>query len=180
MKYLISLLLIFIIGLNSCGSKSPKNDNNKNELLKWYGKEILLPKEMEIRSNLKVIKCPDLFSEKYKIIVYVDSNGCVPCRLVLFEWRELIKETKRLKIDVAFLFYISLNNYQIFEQEVLKNKFEYPVIYDRDDRINQLNHFPKNQQFHFFLLNSKNKVLLVGNPIGNLKLKQLYLQQISK
>jgi hypothetical protein len=180
MKYLIPLLLLIAIGLNSCLLKSSKNDNNKQELLKWYGKEILLPKKVEIKSNLKVIKYPALFNAKYKILVYIDSNGCIPCRLALSEWRELIKETQQLNRNITYLFYISLNKYDLFEQEILSNQFKYPVIYDRYDKINRLNHFSPKQQFHIFLLNDKNKVLLVGSPIGNPQLKKLYIQQMSK
>ena len=34
------------------------------------------------------------------------------------------------------------------------------------------------ERFHTFLLNKENKVVLAGNPVGNNKLKRLYLEAI--
>ena len=39
-------------------------------------------------------------------------------------------------------------------------------------------HLPDKEEFHTFLLDEENRVLLVGNPVRNIKLKKLYLDVI--
>ncbi len=42
-----------------------------------------------------------------------------------------------------------------------------------------LNHFPSDVNFQTFLLDSQNKVLAIGNPVHNKKVRDLYLQIIA-
>ena len=44
------------------------------------------------------------------------------------------------------------------------------------DKFNILNHFPSEKAFQTFLLNKKNKIIAIGNPILNPKVKELYLK----
>ncbi|WP_353937941.1 DUF1573 domain-containing protein [uncultured Bacteroides sp.] len=47
------------------------------------------------------------------------------------------------------------------------------------NQLNALNNFPSgNEMFHTFLLDKDNKVLAIGNPIHNPKVKELYLKII--
>lgn len=61
-----------------------------------------------------------------------------------------------------------------------KNKFEHPIFYDTLNKMEKLNHFPKNNTFRTFLLDKNNHVILVGNPIGNKTLWNLYKQIITR
>jgi hypothetical protein len=45
--------------------------------------------------------------------------------------------------------------------------------------IERLNHFPKQQQYQCFLLDKDNKVLMIGNPVTNPKIWDLYKAQIA-
>ena len=44
---------------------------------------------------------------------------------------------------------------------------------------NTINRFPSHQEFQTFLLDSDNKVLFIGNPVHNLRVKEMYLSEIS-
>ncbi len=46
------------------------------------------------------------------------------------------------------------------------------------DSLNVLNHFPSETAFQTFLLDKDNKVVAIGNPIHNSKVKDLYLKII--
>ncbi len=37
-----------------------------------------------------------------------------------------------------------------------------------------------NQRYHTFLLSRKNEVILVGNPLLNSKIRELYISEINK
>ena len=57
-----------------------------------------------------------------------------------------------------------------------RDAFIYPVCFDEMDDFNRLNHFPGEMTFQTFLLDKDNKVVAIGNPVHNPKLKELYLK----
>ena len=60
-----------------------------------------------------------------------------------------------------------------------KNKFDYPIFYASKNNINKINNFPEQIEYQTFLLNQDNRVLIIGNPIKNEKLWNLYLRTIN-
>jgi hypothetical protein len=56
--------------------------------------------------------------------------------------------------------------------------FDLPVCIDRKDRLNKLNRFPSDITFQTFLLDRDNKIVVIGNPIHNLAVKELYIKQL--
>jgi hypothetical protein len=181
MKKTTLFLLVTLLMFISCGTRrNGDKDKLKQALSMWIGKEIYLPKDLEIKVREKDTICKDIFSKKFKVLTYVDSIGCTACKFKLFEWGEIIKKVLRNNRNVSFLFYVHSNDYDKLEKLMQINKFIYPIIYDKSDKLNRLNHLPDNLRFHTFLLDQNNKIVLVGNPVGNSKLLDLYLQQILK
>lgn len=60
-----------------------------------------------------------------------------------------------------------------------RDRFDYPVFIDENNQINSLNHFPDKPELQCFLLDKDNKVLLIGNPVLNPKVWELYKQTIA-
>lgn len=60
-----------------------------------------------------------------------------------------------------------------------KNDFQYPVFIDEMGSFDALNHFPANMTFQTFLLDKDNKVVVIGNPIHNPMVKELYLEKLT-
>ncbi len=56
-----------------------------------------------------------------------------------------------------------------------RDGFSYPVCYDEKDELNRLNRFPTEMTFQTFLLDRDNRVVAIGNPVHNPKVKDLYL-----
>lgn len=54
-----------------------------------------------------------------------------------------------------------------------------PVCFEEDDYINRLNRFPSDMTFQTMLLNKENKVVAIGSPVLNPKIKDLYLEIIT-
>ena len=166
------LLPLFLM---SCLNK----DNNIVSLLKeWEQKEILFPKEMYFTTMLRDTTYYNLQSE-YKILAYVDSIGCTSCKLQLSAWSMLINEIDSLYAGrVKFIFAFSPNRIKDIYHAILTANFTYPVYVDKQDSIAKLNRFPLESNLHTFLLDKDNKVLAIGNPIHNPKVKELYLKII--
>ena len=58
-------------------------------------------------------------------------------------------------------------------------RFLAAVCIDADDSFNSLNHFPGEMMFQTFLVDSENRVKVIGNPIHNLSVKDLYLKELT-
>ena len=80
--------------------------------------------------------------------------------------------------SVQFLFFFPPEK-QHDVLEILKTSdFSYPICLDEHNSLNNLNHFPIEFGGQTFLLDKENRVLAIGNPIHNRKVKELYLKII--
>ncbi len=60
-------------------------------------------------------------------------------------------------------------------------RFDYPVFLDTAGVFERSNPgLPANPVFHTFLLDRENRVVLVGSPIGNAKMWDLYKSTIAR
>ena len=51
---------------------------------------------------------------------------------------------------------------------------------DINNEINKKNKFPEKDMFHTFLLDTENKVRIIGNPIHNSAVRDLYIDAITR
>ena len=79
---------------------------------------------------------------------------------------------------VGFLPFFQPKNMNEIGYLFVRDNFAYPVFMDFSNVINKLNQFPKASQYHCFLLDKDNKVLMIGNPALNPKIWELYKEQI--
>ena len=61
----------------------------------WVGKEILFPSGMQF-SNKESNNVDFDVQSPYKILVYVDSTGCISCKLKLAEWKVFMRKTEEI------------------------------------------------------------------------------------
>ena len=162
--------------LTSC--KEAKNDRIISLLQEWNGKEILFPQTLVFTIQGKdTINFPML--NGYKIITYADSMECTSCRLQLHRWKELMNIVDSMQNDsVQFLFFFSNKKIKEVRQELERADFNHPVCIDGQDSLNILNKFPTDVSFQIFLLDKNSKVVAIGNPVHNPKIKDLYLKII--
>lgn len=177
MKISFSVYMVILILFSSC------QNSNKNEIIslvkEWEGKEILFP----TGSVFTILERDTVEHAKndvdYKIVTYVDSTGCMSCKLQLSRWKEFILELDTISPKkIPFLFYFYPKNKSELNFIVYRNTFNYPICIDEKDSFNKLNHFPANMMFQTFLLDRDNRVLAIGNPIHSSKVKELYLKII--
>ena len=144
----------------------------------WQGKKIQIPQNIIWKFNGKDTSCYNLLNSSFKILVYVDSVGCTPCKLKVDRWKSLIDSCQQSFLDVSFLFVLHAHDFEEIEMEFLLHDFNYPVIYDPQNYFDRLNHFPQNQLFQVFLLDGENEVLLIGSPITSTQIWELYKKRI--
>jgi hypothetical protein len=150
-----------------------RNDRVKKIVQEWQGKEILIPDDVMFKFFGRDTTCSYLWDKPYKIFTYVDSIGCLSCQLHLFDWKELIDLCRQQQIDVGFIFIVHSSDFNQFNKEVRSEIFNYPIIYDYNNKFEKLNHFSQ-RPYRTFLLDKDNKVQLIGSPINNHTMWELY------
>lgn len=119
--------------LFSCGNQ--KKEDIAALLKTWSGKEILFP-----TNPVFTVQDKDTidFSTlgKYKILTYVDSIGCISCKLQLGKWKTFMEEVDSLGMDsVRFLFFFSPEKRRDLLITLKSERFIYPICIDKENRL---------------------------------------------
>lgn len=168
--------VIMLIGLvMAAASCSGRIDKEKEVLASLLGREIVIPDSLVCR----ILDTPieyDMSNADYKIITYIDSAGCVPCRMKLASWKEIINEYNGISdSEIAFLMIVNASEKRRDLKIIMEQfKFPYPASFDPDNKFFESNSLPENEHFHTFILNINNEVIAAGNPADNPKVRALY------
>ena len=175
-KQLYILLLLSL--LTAC------KENNKEKFAQlvqeWQGKEIVFPQDMVFTRFVTDTVDYQIPDAEYKVLIYVDSIGCTSCKLQLHKWKELIAHTDSVTNgSISFIFVFQSKDDKELRYILKRDNFDRPVCIDQDSRLDKLNKFPQDITFQTFLLDKNNKVKVIGNPVHNLAVRDLYLKQIT-
>lgn len=161
--------------------KESASDRITRLVTEWDSREIIYPNKIYFTRYGKDTIQTGIMNSKYSIITYVDSVGCTSCKLALSRWLKFIAELDTItKSSVPVHFFLNPSSKDDVVELFERNKFDYPVCFDENDSINILNNFPKDIFFQTFLLDEDNKVIVIGNPVLNPKIKDLYFNIISE
>ena len=173
-RYCYFLLFLFL-----CACSESREEAVYRLVKEWTGKEINFPERSVFTVQGKDTVDFTFQDVDYKVLVYVDSVGCTSCKLQLDSWKKVIKEmTEETGKDIPFLFYFHPKDMKELRYLTRRDNFTYPVCFDEKDELNALNRFPSDMTFQTFLLDEENRVVSVGNPVHNPKVKELYLKHI--
>lgn len=180
MLFLRIILISFI-----CLSFSSCKENEKERIARlvgeWTGREVIFPSHPVFTIQGKDTVILDYRNADFKVVTYIDSIGCTSCKLQLHRWKELIAEMDSVTSrTVPFLFYFHPKDVKELRYLTRRDNFTYPVCFDEHDEFNTLNLFPSEMTFQTFLLDKENKVIAMGNPVHNPKVKELYLMKITE
>jgi hypothetical protein len=170
-KLLLLLPLIFI----SCISK---HEEQQDIVAEWMGKEILFPSDMQFQILTDTIKF-DISDADYKVITFIDSADCVPCKMKLQLWNDLINEFKAIPdVDINFAMVLHGSDHNEIEKSLNDNKYLNPICINANNSFSRANNLSEIKKYSTFLLDCDNKVIAIGNPVTNPKIKKLYKQII--
>lgn len=176
MRYYITGLFICLF-LASC--KDANRKYAESVCQEWQHKEVLFPEHPAFSIYGKDTVDYSIKESEYKIITYVDSAGCTSCKLNLPRWASLIRQVDSISPhSVEFLFFFFPKEGRDIYHTLRIEKFDHPVCIDASDSFNKLNRLPTDDRFRTFLLDKDNKVIAIGNPVHNPKIKEIYLDII--
>ena len=175
MKIFCLLLLFFYF----CSCRESKEEAMFRLVNEWKGKEVRFPSRSVFTIQGKDTVDFEFANADYKVITYIDSVGCASCKLQLPRWKALMAEVDSLTdISIPFLFYFHPKDMKELRYLTRRDDFTYPVCFDKGDELNQLNRFPSEMALQTFLLDKDNRVVALGNPVLNPRIKDLYLEVI--
>lgn len=146
----------------------------------WQGRTVQMPEGAVFTVQARDTVAMDLYAPAHKVLVYVDSTGCTSCRLQLHEWKKFIAEVDSATGGrVPFLFFLSPKSVKEARYITRRDDFTYPICVDMQNRLDSLNRFPEQDMFHTFLLDSDNRVAVIGNPIHNRAVRDLYMKTLT-
>lgn len=179
MKHIYTLLLLLL--LISC--HKPNEDRIVNLVKEWIDKEVLLPDKIVFSQWGTDTLSFHLPPSEYTIISYIDSVGCTSCKLQFRRWKRIMSEMDSVLDASASFFFIfhPKNETDLLELSSLmkRESFNHPVWIDNDDRFNKMNKLPVESQFHSLLVNRQNKIVAIGSPFDNPKIRKLFIDIVS-
>ena len=175
------------MGLSALASivfSSGCSDDNRATITRtveqWQGRTVQMPEGAVFTVQARDTVAIDMYDPSHKVLVYVDSTGCTSCRLQLHEWKKFIAEVDSATGGhVPFLFFLSPKSVKEARFITRRDDFTYPICVDMQNRLDSLNHFPKEEMFHTFLLDGENRVAVIGNPIHNRAVRELYMKALT-
>ena len=176
MKHIVWIICLWLLA--SCSES--REEAMLRLVNEWKDKSVIIPVRSVFTVQGKDVVDFNYRDAEYKILVYTDSIGCTSCKLQLPKWKRMIAEVDSLTGgSVPFLFYFHPKDPKELRFYLRRDNFTYPVCFEEDDYINRLNRFPSDMTFQTMLLNKENKVVAIGSPVLNPKIKDLYLEIIT-
>jgi len=150
----------------------------KKVITSFIGKEIIVPDTMILYSISGKISNHFISEDKMKILVYIDGD-CSKCVESLLEWQQFIENNNDTFLDCSIVFFITSSNFNLIKNLLNEIKFKYIVVFDYENAYMLKNKFD-NPILNTVLVDSKNRIVIVGNPLKNKNLTDLYLYEINK
>lgn len=179
MTRLIGCIFIVLM-LVSC--KESEQDRISRLVNEWNGKIVKFPDSICFTSyrNDTVMTKYTRDKTAYTILNYVDTIGCISCRLQLSRWKEMMKELDSIcpnKVNCLMVFNPKEKNKLI--KHIKHNEFNYFVYIDEENSLNSMNNFLSEENFCTFLLDEDDRIIAIGNPILRPSVRKLYFNIIS-
>ena len=161
--------------------------NYETVVSRMYDQEVKIPSGLYYFDNgdLKQYTVNMDSINEPKIIVWLDSLGCSPCKLrSLFDKEEdyhYLKDT--LGISIPYIVIVSPPLSEVINTVtyIWESDFDYPILLDFKYAFSELNSFiPSDHVCHYFLVDKDNSIKVVGPPFFNSKMLDLYTNTINQ
>ena len=120
---------------------------------------------------------------KYKMVVFYDSLSCSPCAYNnMYIWNDFIEEVHKANERVEFYFIMNPskdNLNSLFQAMQSPSSFSEFILIDTLNAFTKANKLlPAEQIYHCMLLDSRNRIKLIGDPTRSNHLRDLYFKTI--
>lgn len=141
-------------------------------MARFYGQRVVLPLDsMLYMVGDSTEYAQGVTADGYRLVAYYDSTECSSCRLkTLYEWGGLIDSVSSsgCKVDFYFVFNVPTQRMEEVKTTLATYARNLPVYLDTIGVFERMNpNLPRLSRMRTFLLNRKDTVVLIGNPVHN-------------
>lgn len=152
------------------------------ELNRLINKEVTLTKDLVLVQGINPFY--NYKETKTKVIVWFSPEECSTCRLSSLGTYKTLEEyccDSTDHVSVLFIFSPSEEKREVFKEVLDNSSREYPIFVDYNNSFGTKNDFlSKKGELHSFLLDSDNKIVLIGNPMLSNSMLELYKKKIDE
>ena len=180
MKVLIGFLLVLTISFG-CNINRKKSEYKKvEEIVRyWNNREIIIPDSLKILGYEKNLSLENLKNQNGNKIIVIVSGNCQMCLQEIRDWIPFFDKMKGNRISNRLYFIIEHINPEYFEKVYAGDlPAEFNFFVDEPGKLAEINQLPKNKRYRTMLLDRNNKVLLIGSPLMNDDMANLFLEQL--
>jgi hypothetical protein len=168
------IIIFFCIALiTSC------SNNREKYIRNIIGSELIINIDSMVKADNNEQYLGEM-NKKLRIVVYSDSSNCNACDIRFPLWKIKYKELNLLSNDIGLIFIINTNNISDMELNANIVRVSSLRLYDTQSVFKKNNQINNHREFHVFLIDQDNKVVLVGNPLDNHSLYTLYKRAIEE
>lgn len=151
--------------------------NDYNNIRRVAGKTITFPIDMKFVDGYNPYYV-NVDSAKATFLFWIDNTQCSTCHLSNLGFFNKVFDFCRDSVEnvnVMILFTPSDDKREDFMDVAYYREREMPIYIDENDSFSKMNSFiPKDIRYHSFLLNSRNEIILVGDPTADIAIWDLY------
>ena len=167
---MIRVIIIIISAIAAVSCNTPRT-----KVAKLSGREISFDVRLRIIGDSTAM--PDYKNEKVKLLIYYDSLGCNTCRIQnLNDWKILVDEAKDLNglLGIHIIFTPRSKAPDEIPRLLRLENFQHPVYIDYTGEFYNRNKDLINNYGDVSLLDKDNRIVLVGNPVSNEAMWELF------
>ena len=114
----------------------------------------------------------------YKWVIYIGPSACTSCFVThMIDYEMISPKMQAYDVDIIFVFDFIKNEHEDLSSLIRLSAYPYWCIIDEESLFREQNpHIPSNPLLHSFLLDEKDSVILVGNPVRNKKIEELFFK----
>lgn len=155
----------------------PKQFQTELEIRRVYGTKIELPDSLIVKNLKENLICTTQLGEYATMIIWYDSIRCSLCHLNIIEkWQDFFDYNGFLKgFKPIILFTPSQDERKVFEKPLVIPDFDYPIYVDIENSFAKINpQLSRCKSQNVFLLDRNGAIVLVGSPLSNKDMWNLY------
>lgn len=170
LTYLIFALASLVPLICSCGSSG----SDRDAVVDLLGRTISFPAGTGFRIKDTPLNSIG-YNYDYTIINVIDSADCTSCKMRLGFWKATLNRLNS-QSDISVNFIMVLSGTDSKEAEIALKRYDFneTVIFDPERKFSEFNNLSREDKYSTLLLDSDNKILAIGNPTQNPKIKRLY------